>query len=590
MEDPFQFVESLGSRTLGYVGQRNSEFRSEFGPVSEELRSMVAKFNETKTVLQPLISGDHMALLYREGNVYSVSVDGDIWYSTEKVILWIAMDSDCIRLAVYETSGSDAGTLKIMRNSNLEEEIHDRINQIVFTDNSFYEVKTYSENPPPDGGELNSHRVLLDGNIVFGRGLAPSEFINLHRSGGMIIAGTGNWEHGSLFLGPADDPERWEKFGDFDVPVVPLGMAGGDLCYLERRGNGIIRKGDLALIEGAQPIEACVMVKEGFLVLHLEDAKIKPVLYDFSGNILKTFGTGRAMGLISIDSDETDAALALESFGTPYTLMQCHDRNMKEIESNQTLDVSVEEKYADSTGTSIHYFLVRNRSRKEKGTLAYGYGGFNVSLCPRYMPLFAALLSSGVSIAQANLRGGGEYGEKWHKAGAGKNKQNVFDDFISVIHSLRKENHGVVAYGRSNGGLLVGGVLTQQPDILDGAVIGLPVLDMMKFHRLSVGSFWVNEYGNPDLPEDKQYLLKYSPYHNIRKVHYPSTLIFTRLNDDRVHPAHAIKFHMRLSDVSPSAYLRINTEGGHSGLSSQELTEEICDIYNFIMKCLNQTA
>jgi prolyl oligopeptidase len=199
------------------------------------------------------------------------------------------------------------------------------------------------------------------------------------------------------------------------------------------------------------------------------------------------------------------------------------------------------------------------------------------------------LVENGVSCVITNLRGGNEYGEKWHSDGKLDKKQNVFDDYAAVIRSFREKGAKVVAYGISNGGLLVGTTITQNPGLIDGALIGYPVLDMMRFHKLLVGKFWIDKYGDPDKEKDERYLLKYSPYHNVReKVHYPKTLIFTGLNDDRVHPTHALKFAAKLEKTGSSdIWLRVQAKGGHAGSSVKTKIEELSDLAGFIMYALN---
>ena len=163
-------------------------------------------------------------------------------------------------------------------------------------------------------------------------------------------------------------------------------------------------------------------------------------------------------------------------------------------------------------------------------------------------------------------------------------KQNVFDDFKAAIKFFKDRGARVIAMGQSNGGLLVGAVLTQNPEILDGAVIGYPVLDMLRFHKLYIGKAWVPEYGNPEDPREASYLAEYSPYHNIRETKYPPTLVYTGLNDDRVHPAHAFKFVAKLKDVNAPVFLRVENESGHSGASPRTKIKEYADIMAFIYK------
>ncbi|MCR6668557.1 MAG: prolyl oligopeptidase family serine peptidase, partial [archaeon YNP-WB-040] len=232
--------------------------------------------------------------------------------------------------------------------------------------------------------------------------------------------------------------------------------------------------------------------------------------------------------------------------------------------------------------TKIHAFKVQNKNKKSNFVFAYGYGGFRISLTPRFHTHVIPFIEDGGIFVVANLRGGGEYGEKWHRAGMRENKQNVFNDFIAVLEHLKKEGAKIVAYGVSNGGLLVGAILTQRPDLIDGAIIGYPVLDMLRFDKLYIGRTWVTEYGDPENPKDKEYLVKYSPYHNIKKRGYPPVMIFTGLYDDRVHPAHALKFAAKLEEIGAPYLLRVERKSGHSGATPQTKIEEYSDIMAFV--------
>jgi prolyl oligopeptidase len=218
--------------------------------------------------------------------------------------------------------------------------------------------------------------------------------------------------------------------------------------------------------------------------------------------------------------------------------------------------------------------------------LAYGYGGFAVSLTPRFYPYAIPFLEDGGAFVIANLRGGKEYGEEWHRKGMREKKQNVFEDFKAVLKTFKDQGSKVVAFGVSNGGLLVGTVLTKHPQLIDGALIGYPVLDMLRFHKLHIGEAWVPEYGNPNHSKDAEFLAKYSPYHNVTKKSYPPIMLFTGLHDDRVHPAHALKFAAKLDEVKAPYLLRVETKSGHSGATPTTKTEEYADIMAFVYKTL----
>lgn len=588
MADPYEFAESLDERTLAYVKERNGEFSSIYGGIGQGALERLHGFLQARRIRQSLISGGHIAILYREGDSYHVSLNGSTVYSTDKVISWISLATDGQRLAVFETSGSDLGVLKIIHGGKVVEEIKGNITQLIFTESSYLMAKSYIEGPPPDGGELNAHRVLLNGEIVFGTGWDSTRFINLHRSGEKIIAIAGDWNRSSIYFGDLTEPGKWEKLYDLETTAVPVGVVGGEVCYIKEDDNGILMLGERELTRFPAPVESCSLVHDGFLVTYLSEASLGASIYNFSGKLLRELPLDEHMGLMCADSDDSEALLVLHSFGIPFSLWKYSRSHLELLDEHRLLDVSVEDRWVQSTGTKIHYFLASPEQQGKKRALAYGYGGYRISLTPVYSPIFAALLSEGITISQANLRGGGEYGKEWHDSGILERKQNVFDDFISVISDLKRQGYSVVAKGESNGGLLVGAILTQRPDLLDGAVMGVPVLDMMRFHLMSVGKYWITEFGNPGDSKEAEFLRKYSPYHNISGRQYPKALIYSRWNDDRVHPAHAIKFHMRLREHSDQVFLRVNLTGGHSGITPMEELHEMSEIYSFITRCLDE--
>ncbi|MEM2235126.1 MAG: prolyl oligopeptidase family serine peptidase, partial [Desulfurococcaceae archaeon] len=182
-----------------------------------------------------------------------------------------------------------------------------------------------------------------------------------------------------------------------------------------------------------------------------------------------------------------------------------------------------------------------------------------------------------------------EYGEKWHEAGMKRNKMNVFHDYIAVVEKFKSMGFRVAGFGRSSGGLLIGAVMTLKPSLLDVAAIGYPVLDMLKFHKLYVGAAWIPEYGDPEDRGDREYLLQYSPYHNLKEgEEYPPTIVYTGLYDDRVHPAHALKFYAKMKSFGNNVCLRIEASSGHSGSSPQVLAMEMADVLSFILLNLSK--
>jgi prolyl oligopeptidase len=243
-------------------------------------------------------------------------------------------------------------------------------------------------------------------------------------------------------------------------------------------------------------------------------------------------------------------------------------------------------------------FLVHRKGTPLDGrnpTVLYGYGGFNVAISPSFSPALVEWLEMGGVYAEANLRGGAEYGEAWHLAGARHNKQNVFDDFIAaaewLIHNRYTSTPKLAIFGGSNGGLLVGACLNQRPDLFGAAMPAVGVMDMLRFHKFTAGAGWVGEYGSPDDPEDFKTLLAYSPLHNIRKANYPATLITTSDHDDRVVPGHSFKYAATLQEAQQGAapiLIRIETRAGHgAGTPTSKTIEEFADRWAFLVKVLD---
>ena len=253
--------------------------------------------------------------------------------------------------------------------------------------------------------------------------------------------------------------------------------------------------------------------------------------------------------------------------------------------------------YESKDGTRVSMFLVHRADLPIDGTrrvLLSGYGGFNISRTPAFDPGNLPFLEDGGVFALANLRGGGEYGEAWHRAGMLEKKQNVFDDFIAAAEYLVSAGYTtpdrITIEGGSNGGLLVAAVMLQRPDLVGAVVCRVPVADMLRYHLFTVGRFWIPEYGSADNPEQFRFLLKYSPYHNIRSgVRYPPTLVMTADTDDRVSPGMAKKFAARLQAEAEGGpfLIRVETKAGHGmGKPVTKLIDEDADILAFVDACV----
>lgn len=242
-------------------------------------------------------------------------------------------------------------------------------------------------------------------------------------------------------------------------------------------------------------------------------------------------------------------------------------------------------------------FLTHKKGLKLDGanpTYLYGYGGFNISQTPGFSVSMAVWLEMGGVYAVANLRGGGEYGEEWHQAGTKLKKQNVFNDFIGAAEWLIAKRYTrpdkLAIAGGSNGGLLVGACMTQRPELFGACLPAVGVMDMLRFHKFTIGWAWTSDYGSADNAEEFKALHAYSPYHNLKPgVRYPATLVTTADHDDRVVPAHSFKFAARLQEtqhrLGPPVLIRIETKAGHgAGKPTAKLIEEAADKLGFVVR------
>ena len=245
-------------------------------------------------------------------------------------------------------------------------------------------------------------------------------------------------------------------------------------------------------------------------------------------------------------------------------------------------------------GTRVPLFVTLRKGAALDGshpTILYGYGGFNASEIPWFSPAVAGWLEQGGVYAVANIRGGGEYGEEWHRAGTRERKQNVFDDFIAAANFLIREKYTtssrLAIQGGSNGGLLVAASMIQQPGLFAVALPEVGVLDMMRYHKFSAGPFWADDYGSSDDPEAAKYLLAYSPLHNLKAgTCYPATLITTADRDDRVVPSHSFKFAAALQasqGCRKPTLIRIEVAGSHGYRPTDRVIAEVADLWAFAL-------
>ena len=337
---------------------------------------------------------------------------------------------------------------------------------------------------------------------------------------------------------------------------------------------------------------------------YLKDASSRIFQYDYSGKQIREIklpGIGTASGF-GAEKDDKEFYYSYSSFATPPTIYKYDIASGKSVLYKttaikmKTSDIITKQVFfTGKDGTQVPMFITYKKGLKKTGTnpvLLYGYGGFNIPITPSFSVSNAFFVEQGGIYAVVNLRGGSEYGEKWHKEGMLLKKQNVFDDFISAAEYLIKnkftKNNKIAIRGGSNGGLLVGAVMTQRPDLFKVAIPQVGVLDMLRYHKFTVGWGWVVEYGSADAKEYFPYLYQYSPYHNLKKgTSYPATMITTGDHDDRVVPAHSFKFAARLQEYHNGAnpvLIRVETNAGHgAGKPTNKVIKEAADIWAFVM-------
>ncbi|WP_205481121.1 prolyl oligopeptidase family serine peptidase [Sphingomonas arenae] len=357
----------------------------------------------------------------------------------------------------------------------------------------------------------------------------------------------------------------------------------------------------VVIAEDQATLDGASLVGGKLIASYLVDAKTEVRVHSLAGareKVIELPGIGTASGFGG-EYDDAETFFAFTSFNRPTTIYRY---DVKAGESSTWAapkvafnpeDFSVEQRfYQSKDGTRVPMFVVRKAGTSGPApTLLYGYGGFNVSLTPSFSATRLAWLENGGVWALANIRGGGEYGKAWHDAGRLANKQNVFDDFIGageyLIANGITPKGGLAIQGGSNGGLLVGAVVNQRPDLFSAANAAVGVMDMLRFDRFTAGRYWVDDFGYPNKEADFRTLLAYSPYHNIKTgVSYPAVLVTTADTDDRVVPGHSFKYIAALQQADPAGkphLIRIETRAGHgAGKPTDKIIEEASDVAAFL--------
>jgi prolyl oligopeptidase len=432
--------------------------------------------------------------------------------------------------------------------------------------------------------------------------------------------------HNRVYYIDLKDPKNPSPAGEvkklidvFEASYEPVGNDGTVFYFMTDREaprgrviaidlNNPDRKNWRTVIpETEDALEGVSMVGDQFVARYLHNAHSRVVFYDKAGKVVKELelpGLGTVSG-ISGDRDDDELFYGFTSFLMPPSIYRYDVKTGKselfrksEVKFDPSQYETKQVWYASKDGTRVPMFITHKKGLTLDGsnpTFLTGYGGFRVPLTPYFSVSNAVWLENGGVLAIPNLRGGGEFGEAWHLAGTKERKQNVFDDFIAAAEYLVKEGYAspkkLAIGGGSNGGLLVGAVVNQRPDLFAAAIPAVGVMDMLRFHKFTIGSSWTFDYGSSDDPEQFKSLLAISPLHNLKPgTKYPATLVTTGDHDDRVVPGHSFKYAAALQAAQGGgapALIRIETRAGHgAGKPTAMIIEEQADRWAFLMQHL----
>jgi prolyl oligopeptidase len=363
--------------------------------------------------------------------------------------------------------------------------------------------------------------------------------------------------------------------------------------------------------EGPQTLVSGHMVNNQLVTEYLADARSVVKVVDLKGKPVREIalpGIGSVSGFGGKRGD-TETFFSFTGFTTPTTIYRLDMKSgassvfrQPKVAFNPADYETRQQFYTSRDGTKVPMFIVSKKGLKLDGsnpTYLYGYGGFNISMTPGFSPANLAWMEMGGVYVVANLRGGGEYGEAWHEAGTKLKKQNVFDDFIGaaewLVNNKVTSPSKLAIGGGSNGGLLVGAAMTQRPELFGAAIPQVGVMDMLRFHKFTIGWAWTSDYGSSENPEEFKALVKYSPLHNLKPgTCYPATMITTADHDDRVVPAHSFKFAATAQAAQAGGnpvIIRIDTKAGHgAGKPTSKQIEEVADRWGFLSRALKMDA
>ena len=648
LEDPHS-VE-----TRAWVDAQNELTRSRLdGSVRDEFaRELTERFDYARTLAAHVRGGryffTHNPGLLNQPLIYVAEADGrdarvvldpnglSADGTTAVTAIFPSPDGSLLAYAV-SVHGSDRQVIRIRRVTG-GIDLDDRVEWVKFASiawsrdgSSFYYLRFPEPGsvPPEDEqyfGRIYLHRLgqpqSMDA-LVFEKAdekeVVPLVHVTADDRYAVITAQRGASDDSEIYLVDRAAGTTRALFTGFDAAYDVIESAGGRIYFRTTRdaarGRVISIDPDDAsaeprevIAESPHRLSSALITRDGLVCVYLENASDRIRRFDLSGapqGEIELPGIGSIV-MIDGESDGEDVAFVFTSFVDPPDAWVWRDGRIFRLQPGSSRVETEPSRlkagasyrteqawYPSKDGTKVSMFLVHREGIERDGdrpVLLSGYGGFNINRTPAFDPGNFPFLDRGGVFALANLRGGGEYGEEWHRAGMLERKQNVFDDFIAAAEFLINGGYTrperVAIEGGSNGGLLVGAVMLQRPDLFGAVLCRVPVADMLRYHLFTVGRFWIPEYGSADDPEQFAYLLRYSPYHNVRKgVRYPPTLVMTADTDDRVDPGMAKKFAARLqAEAGGGPFLiRVETKAGHgAGKPIAKVIDEEADMLAFL--------
>ena len=652
IKDPFRWLEDdLSSETMEWVDSQNDVTFNYLNsiPFKNKLKNKLTKIWNYEKQTSPFYRGEYIYyyknnglqnqyVVYRkkQGEVEEVFLDPNT-FSLDGTIsltgLYFSNDGNLLAYTISE-GGSDWRKAIVM-NTKTKEIIGDTINNIKFSgiswreNNGFY----YSSYDKPKGSELTEYtdrhklyyHTLNEGQesdrIIFGDKEDKYRYVysNVSEDDKYLFITASNLTDGNklFMLDLEDNQETIQIINDDETTDNNIVDTDGEILYISTNYNApnkrlikvSAKKPDPRYWEDVIPESRNVFsISSGsgyFFAEYLVDAISKVYQYDYDGNLIREInlpGIGNSSGFNG-KKDQKELYFSFSNYYTPGNIYSFNPITGEydlfwepEISFDSSEYISKQIFYNSKDGTKVPMIITHKKGLVLNGnnpTILYGYGGFNISRTPSFSVTNAVWMDLGGVYAVPNIRGGGEYGKEWHNAGTRLNKQNVFDDFISAAEYLISQNYTSSDYlalrGGSNGGLLVGAVMTQRPELMKVALPAVGVLDMLRYHKFTSGAGWAFDYGTSDESEEMfKYLLGYSPIHNVKKdIDYPATLVTTGDHDDRVVPAHSFKFAAHLQDKNIGenpVLIRIEKDAGHgSGTPLMKVIDQYSDIFGFTL-------